>query len=82
MTSGDTIGPYRLLALLGKGAMGEVWRARDQRLDRMVALKLLPPDLAGDPGAKAEAGSQESFGKREQVRLHPVARHAVYLRMR
>src|SRR4051794_35457669 len=47
MTSGDTIGPYRLLAAIGRGAMGEVWRARDQRLDRLVAVKLLPPDLAG-----------------------------------
>ena len=53
MTSGDTIGPYRLLAPIGKGAMGEVWRARDQRLDRLVALKLLPPDVAGDPERRA-----------------------------
>lgn len=53
MTAGDTIGPYRLLAPIGKGAMGEVWRARDTRLDRLVALKLLPPDLAGDPERRA-----------------------------
>ena len=49
----DLIGPYRLVSQLGKGAMGEVWRARDERLDRYVALKVLPAELVGNPERRA-----------------------------
>ncbi|MCB9559564.1 MAG: protein kinase [Kofleriaceae bacterium] len=51
--AGSLIGPYRLLSQLGAGAMGEVWRARDERLDRYVAIKLLPRDQHGDPERRA-----------------------------
>jgi serine/threonine protein kinase len=49
LATGVQIGPYRILDLLGKGGMGEVCRARDTRLDRDVAIKILPATYAADP---------------------------------
>ncbi|HEU5311699.1 MAG TPA: serine/threonine-protein kinase, partial [Candidatus Eisenbacteria bacterium] len=48
LAPGSRLGPYELLALLGAGGMGEVYRARDTRLGRHVAVKIIPPDLARD----------------------------------
>src|SRR5947199_3115576 len=45
---GDKLGPYKIIAPLGSGGMGEVYRARDSRLQREVAIKVLPSALAGD----------------------------------
>ena len=49
LTTGARLGPYEVVAPLGAGAMGEVYRARDTQLDRDVALKVLPPVFATDP---------------------------------
>ena len=46
---GSRVGPYEIVALLGAGGMGEVYRARDAKLGRDVAIKILPEALAGDP---------------------------------
>ena len=49
LSAGARLGPYEILAPLGAGGMGEVYKARDTRLDRFVAIKILPAALAGDP---------------------------------
>jgi eukaryotic-like serine/threonine-protein kinase len=48
---GSRLGSYEIVAPIGAGGMGEVYRARDTKLDRDVAVKVLPPTLAGDPAA-------------------------------
>jgi eukaryotic-like serine/threonine-protein kinase len=49
LTSGTRLGPYEILSALGAGGMGEVYRARDTRLDRTVAIKILPAAVSNDP---------------------------------
>ena len=52
LTSGTKLGPYEIVAPLGAGGMGEVYRARDTRLDRTVAIKVLSSSLNGNPELK------------------------------
>jgi len=53
LAAGDRLGPYEIIAPIGAGGMGEVYRARDPRLDRDVAIKVLPAEVSGDPQALA-----------------------------
>src|SRR6058998_3027050 len=48
LTSGTRLGPYEIVSAIGAGGMGEVYRARDTRLDRIAALKILPIEVASD----------------------------------
>jgi len=52
LASGMKLGPYEILSPLGAGGMGEVYRARDTRLDRTVAIKVLPAHLSSDPARR------------------------------
>jgi hypothetical protein len=53
LAAGTRLGPYEIVALIGAGGMGEVYKARDTRLDRTVAIKVLPGNLSADPDRRA-----------------------------
>jgi len=59
LSPGTRRGHYEILGAIGAGGMGEVYRARDPRLDREVAIKVLSPDLAMDPAALSRFADRE-----------------------
>jgi Tol biopolymer transport system component len=75
---GTRLGPYEILAPLGAGGMGEVYRARDTRLGRDVAVKVLPPSLSSDPDSRArferEAKTISALNHPHICTLHDIGR--------
>ena len=77
LKAGTRLGPYEILAPLGQGGMGEVYRAKDTRLERTVAIKVLPAELAAD------AGFRQRFDREAQTisqLSHPRRRRSVWRR--
>ena len=67
MRPGTTLGPYEVTALIGQGGMGEVYRARDTKLDRDVALKVLPEAFtSGNSSGYGRFGSSEGTSCRRR----------------
>jgi len=78
-SAGSRLGPYEVLGPLGLGGMGEVWRARDTRLGREVALKLIRETIHADPEARRrfeqEARATAQLGHPNVVTLYDVGEH-------
>ncbi len=76
---GTRLGPYEIVSPLGAGGMGEVYRARDTRLDRTVAIKVLPEHLAGNPELRQrferEARAVSSLNHPHICILHDIGSH-------
>ena len=79
LTSGTKIGPYEIQGPLGAGGMGEVYRARDSRLERTVAVKILPSSFASDPDRlrrfEQEARSVAALNHPNILSVHDIGTH-------
>src|ERR1041385_2589318 len=77
LTAGERLGPYEILSPIGAGGMGEVFRAKDTRLGRIVAIKVLPHDKVADPERKRrflqEARAASALNHPNIVTLHDIA---------
>ncbi|MCM2270415.1 MAG: protein kinase, partial [Thermoanaerobaculia bacterium] len=79
LAAGTRLGPYDIVAPLGAGGMGEVYRAKDTRLGREVAVKVLPVDVANDPDRlrrfEQEARAASALSHPNILTLFDVGRH-------
>ena len=78
LAAGSRLGPYEIVAPLGAGGMGEVYKARDTRLDRTVAIKVLPPQLAADPQFRErfEREARDDLAAQPSAHLRALRRRA------
>jgi len=76
LETGTKLGPYEIVSQLGAGGMGEVYKARDTRLDRTVAVKVLPPTLSANPESRQrferEAKAVSSLNHPHICTLHDI----------
>jgi Tol biopolymer transport system component len=79
LTAGTRLGPYAIEGMLGAGGMGEVYKARDTRLDRTVAVKVLAPEIASDAAFKSrferEARTISALNHPHICVLHDIGAH-------
>ncbi len=79
LTAGTRLGPYEILSPIGAGGMGEVYKVRDTRLDRTVAIKVLPEHVASDPDLKQrferEAKTISSLNHPHICTLYDIGSH-------
>jgi eukaryotic-like serine/threonine-protein kinase len=76
LLAGTKLGPYEIIGSLGAGGMGEVYRAKDTRLERTVAIKILPAQVSNDPVRKQrferEAKTISSLNHPNICTLHAI----------
>ena len=70
LETGSKLGPYEVIDLLGAGGMGEVYKAHDSRLDRTVAIKVLPTHLSDSPEVKQRFDREAKVIDRKSTRLN------------